>query len=122
VLGVLVDAIAAAGATPPAELPVGPPIFRFADDEEFARLLREQGLEEIEVRTISFVHSEPSADALWRGLMGGTVRTSAIILGQTDEMQREIRAASDRIVQQYQVGPRLELPVSVKLASGRKRA
>jgi hypothetical protein len=118
----MVDAIAAAGASPPAEIPVGPPIFRFADDEEFVRLLRDQELEDVQVRTISFVHSEPSADQLWRGLMGGTVRTSAIILGQTDEMQREIRAAFDRIVEQYRVGDRLEVPVSVKLASGRKGA
>jgi hypothetical protein len=53
---------------------------------------------------------------------GGTVRTSALVLGQTSEMQRQIRAAFDRIVQQYQVGGRLELPVSVKLASARKPA
>jgi hypothetical protein len=53
-------------------------------------------------------------------LLGGTVRTSALILRQTDDMQRKIRAAFDRIVQQYQVGDRLEVPVSVKLASGRK--
>jgi ubiquinone/menaquinone biosynthesis C-methylase UbiE len=31
-IGVLLDAFAAAGAAPPPELPVGPPIFRFADD------------------------------------------------------------------------------------------
>jgi hypothetical protein len=37
-------------------------------------------------------------------------------------MQREIRAAFDRIVKQYVVGARLELPVSVKLASARKPA
>jgi hypothetical protein len=35
-------------------------------------------------------------------------------------MQREIRAAFDRIVEEYRVGERLEIPVSVKLASGRK--
>jgi ubiquinone/menaquinone biosynthesis C-methylase UbiE len=119
-LGVLVDAIAAAGASPPADIPVGPPIFRFAEDKEFARLLSGQGLEDIQVRTISFSHSEPSPDELWRGLLGGTVRTSAIVLALPDNIQRAIRAAFDRIVQQYRVGDRLEVPVSVKLASGRK--
>jgi SAM-dependent methyltransferase len=119
-LGVLVDAVAAAGASAPEEIPVGPPIFRFSEEEELARLLRSQGLGGIQVRTISFSHPEPSADELWRGLLGGTVRTSALILRQTDDMQRKIRAAFDRIVQQYQVGDRLEVPVSVKLASGRK--
>jgi hypothetical protein len=37
-------------------------------------------------------------------------------------MQRKIRTAFDRIVQEYQVGDRLEIPVSVKLASGQKPA
>jgi ubiquinone/menaquinone biosynthesis C-methylase UbiE len=120
ILGVLVDAIVEAGASAPEELPVGPPIFRFADEHEFARLLSNAGLEEVEVRTIAFLHSAPSADELWRGLLGGTVRTSAVIRAQTDEVQKEIRAAFDRSVREYQVGDGLEIPVSVKLGVGRK--
>ena len=101
---------------------MGPPFFRFSDDEEFATLLRDQGLEDVGVRTISFSHRQPSPDALWRGLLGGTVRTAALIRGQTDEMQGRIHAAFDRGVQCYEVDGGLELPVSVKLASGRKPA
>jgi SAM-dependent methyltransferase len=119
-IGVLVDAMAAAGAGPPPDLPVGPPIFRFADDEELARLLRDQRLGDVDVSTISFSHGEPSADALWRGLMGGTVRTSALVLAQTGETQGRIRAAFDELVEQHRHGARVELPVSVKLASARK--
>lgn len=52
--------------------------------------------------------------------MAGTVRTSALILRQTDEMQRRVRAEFDRIVREFEAGGELELPVSVKLASGRK--
>ena len=119
-LGVLVEAVAAAGASPPQDLPAGPPFFRFADDREFARLLSDQQLSDVHVKTVSFAHSEDSPDTLWQGLMGGTVRTSALVAGQTPEVQREIRDAFDRIVEQYRVGDRLELPVSVKLASARK--
>ena len=119
-LGALVEAVAAAGAGPPQDIPVGPPIFRFSDDQEFAGLLRDQRLEDIQVSTISFTHREPSPEALWRGLLGGTVRTSALVRGQPSEMQGRIRAAFDRIVQEYEVAAGLELPVSVKLASGRK--
>lgn len=118
--GVLIDAVAEAGATSQHGIPVGPPIFRFSDEQEFASLLREQGLEDIEVRTVSFSHAQPSADALWRGLLSGTVRLSAMILRQTQDMQRQIRAAFDQIVQRYRVGAELALPVSVKLASARK--
>jgi SAM-dependent methyltransferase len=119
-LGVLVEAVAEAGAPPPPDIPAGPPIFRFADDDEFAGLLRGRGLEEVDVQTVSFSHHEPSADALWRGLLGGTVRLSALIRGQTGAMEQQIRAAFDRIVERYRVGAALELPVSVKLASGRR--
>jgi ubiquinone/menaquinone biosynthesis C-methylase UbiE len=73
-LGVLVDAVAAVGASTPEEIPVGPPIFQFSDHEEFARLLRREELEDIRVRTISFSHPETSPDDLWQGLLGGTVR------------------------------------------------
>jgi hypothetical protein len=101
-------------------VPPGPPIFRFAEDREFDRLLRSEGLDRIQVRTVAFSISSASADDLWRGLLGGTVRTSALILSQTDDVQRDIRAAFDRIVKPYRVGDRLEIPVSVKLASGEK--
>ena len=121
-LGVFLEAVAAAGASPPPDIPVGPPFFRFSDDQEFTRLLHNQRLENIQVRTISFSHHESSADSLWAGLLGGTVRTSALILRQTKETQEQIRAAFDRIVQQYQSEARLELPVSVKLASANKQA
>jgi SAM-dependent methyltransferase len=119
-IGVLVDAIAAAGATPPADMPVGPPIFRFADDAQFAGLLDGAGLEDVGVETIAFIHREPSADALWRGLMGGTVRVSAQIAGQATDMQLRIREAFDGIVEAHRGDADLELPVSVKLASGCK--
>ena len=119
-VGVLLDAMAAAGATPPPDIPPGPPFFRFSDEEELAGLLRGQGLDGIGIETLAFSHAEPSADALWRGLLVATVRTSALVLGQTDAMQGRIRAAFDRIVAQYQAGGRLELPVSVKLAAGGK--
>jgi len=119
-IGVVLEALAAAGARPPQDIPVGPPFFRFSEEQEFARLLRSQGLEDVQVQTIAFTHRERSADALWRGLLEGTVRTRALIVGQTDEMQRQIRSAFDRILEQFTVGAQLELPVSVKLASGRK--
>jgi ubiquinone/menaquinone biosynthesis C-methylase UbiE len=119
-LGVFLDAVAEAGASPPEEIPVGPPFFRFSDDDEFLRLLHDQGLEEARVNTLSFVHRASSPDELWRGLLGGTVRTSALILQQTDEMRGRIRTAFDRIVEPYTVHDHLELPVSVKLASAHK--
>ena len=120
VIGVFLDAVAEAEAKPPEDIPVGPDFFRFSVDEEFDGLLREQGLENRLVRTISFTHRVSSPDALWEDLLAGTVRTSALILRQPQDLRRRIREAFDRRVEEYQRPDGLELPVSVKLAAGQK--
>jgi SAM-dependent methyltransferase len=117
-LGVFLDAFAEAGATPPDDLPVGPPFFRFAVDEQFAALLGGSGLTGIEVSTIAFGHRVSSADELWDGMLTGTVRTSALFLGQPERTRHRIRAAFDRLILDHQRADHLQLPVSVKLARG----
>jgi SAM-dependent methyltransferase len=118
--GTFLDAVAEAGVDPPEEIPIGPPFFRFSDEQEFARLLDDQRLESIKVETITFSYEVSSPDELWLGLLAGTVRTSALIQRQPDEVQERIRAAFDRVVQRHRVGDRLAVPVAVKLASATK--
>ncbi len=118
--GIFLDAVAEAGADPPEEIPVGPPFFRFSDEQEFARLLGDQRFERIEIETITFSHRVSSSDELWSGLLAGTVRTSALFQRQPDELQEQIRAAFERVVQPHRVGERLDVPVAVKLASATK--
>jgi ubiquinone/menaquinone biosynthesis C-methylase UbiE len=118
--GVFLDAVAEAGADLPEEIPVGPPFFRFSDEQEFSRLLDDQRLESIKVETIRFSHRVSSPDELWFGLLAGTVRTSALIQRQPDDVQERIRAAFDRVVQRHRVGEGLAVPVAVKLASATK--
>jgi SAM-dependent methyltransferase len=117
-LGVFVDAVAAVGASSSADIPVGPNFFRFSDNGEFAALLRGAGLGGVEVRTIEYTHAVPSPQALWDGLLGGTVRTRALVLGQSAHDQRRIRDAFETLVEPYRKDRGLELPVSVKLAHG----
>jgi SAM-dependent methyltransferase len=118
--GVVLDAMTAAGADPPAEIPAGPPFFRFSDEQELTRLLADQGLADVEIKTITFTHRASSPGELWTGLLAGTVRTSALIQRQSPVMQERIRAAFDSIVETYKIGGAYELPVAVKLASARK--
>jgi len=118
IFGVFVDAVAAVGAAPTDDIPVGPNFFRFSDDDEFAALLRGASIESVEVRTLEFTHVVPSSDALWEGMLGGTVRTRALVLGQSPEDQRRIRAAFEALVEPYRTDSGLELAVSVKLAHG----
>ena len=118
--GTIIDAVAEAGATPPDDIPAGPDIFRFAADDEFDALLGAHGLVDRRVETVAFSHRVASADELWDGILGGTVRVSALIRGQPDDTYRRIRQAFDRRVEEFRGADGLDLPVSVKLASGRK--
>ena len=131
VLGVLVDAAAEVGAQLPADIPSGPPFFRFSEENEFVRLLRDAGLSDVALQTVAFTHRVACVDELWSGLTDGTVRLRAVcprevgrlralVIAQSHEVQGQIRAAFDRFAQRYTTNGGLELPVSIKLASGRK--
>jgi SAM-dependent methyltransferase len=120
IIGVLLDAVHEVGATPPEDLPVGPDFFRFAVDDEFDALLSGGGLEERRVGTIAFTHHVASAEELWDGLTSATVRVSALVMAQPEETRHRIREAFDRGLDRYWTDEGFELPVSVKLASGRK--
>lgn len=117
-LGVLLDAVELAGARPPPVLPPGPSFFRFSADDEFAGLLRQAGLEGIEIQTVFFTHRLSRPDELWEGLLTGTIRTAPLVLWQTEETRARIKRAFDQLMDQYAVDGGVEVPVSVKLASG----
>jgi SAM-dependent methyltransferase len=117
-LGVLTDAIGEAGAAPPPEVPEGPPFFRFADSGEFARLLTDAGFTDVRVRTVAFRHHFGTAAELWAGLIDATVRSRAMVLGQPADVQVRIRTAFERLTGEYATADGLDIPVSVKIASG----
>jgi SAM-dependent methyltransferase len=119
-LGVVFDAFTAAGAVPPAEVPHGPPIFRFADDGEFTRLLTDAGFADVVIETVEFPLELASADDLWNGLVDGSVRVRPLILGQSLETQRAMRMHFDELLEDYRTEEGLSVPVSVKLAAARK--
>jgi ubiquinone/menaquinone biosynthesis C-methylase UbiE len=119
-LGLLLDAVADVGAAVPAAIPSGPPLFRFADDVEFARLLSNAGLEDATVETIDFSLRVESAEELWRGLVEGTVRVRPLVIAQSDEVQHAIRVRFEELLEEHRDGDGFEVPVAVKLGSGRK--
>ena len=114
-VGLFGDAAAEAGAAPPPDLPDGPPFFRFADDAELATLLRGCGLAGIRTRPVAFTHRLPSADTLWDGVLGGTVRTAALIAGQRPDVREKVRAAFDRLVEPYRTEHGVDVPVSARI-------
>jgi SAM-dependent methyltransferase len=120
-LGVLLDAVATIGAKPPGHMPPGPPIFQFADDPEFRRLLLTAGLIQPRVRSLRFLHRFRSSDELWNCLVFASVRLGALVLGQPSLVQQRIRDEFERNTDAYVTSSGLELPVSVKLGVAQKR-
>lgn len=119
--GIFFDAASEANALPPADLPAGPPLFRFSDDRELATLLRSAGLASLAVETHSFTHRLATAEELWSGILGGTVRTSIGIRRQPKDVQDRIRVAFERLIQPYVVEDVLHVPVAFKIGAGRRQ-
>lgn len=82
--------------------------------------MRGSGLTGVEVTTIVFNHRAETADEIWDGLLTSTVRTSALITHQPEATRRRIRAAFDDEVVAFRNGDTFDIPISVKLAGGRK--
>jgi SAM-dependent methyltransferase len=117
--GAFFDAVLEVGAAPPSDLPTGPPFYRFADEAEFTRLLRDAGLVDVTVSTVAFTYR--FTGDLFDCLVDGTVRARSLVFGQPEATQARIRAALDRLTAEYAADGGFDLPISVKLASGRTK-
>jgi SAM-dependent methyltransferase len=118
--GLFVDALREVGATPPSDVPAGPPIFRYSEDGELRRLLERAGLVDVTIQQYSNTCRADSVDKMWAGSMGSLARTSAMVLAQTPEMQKRIRAAYDRLAETYKDERGLAVPISFKVAAGQR--
>lgn len=118
--GVFLEAVREAGVGPPDGLPPGPDVFRFSDEGEFRRLLERVGLVDVEVRRIAFTHPVTSFVDFWLALQRGSVRMASLILGQSEDARERIRSALERRLAVYRNDGGFDVPVSVKLAAGRK--
>jgi SAM-dependent methyltransferase len=119
-IGLLTDAIAAAGVEPPTGLAAGPSRELLARDDELRRLFESAGLSNIRVDTFAFVEPMRGTDELWDGVLGGSVNTRAIVLAQPPEVQQRIRNELDRLIDPYRHDGRIHVPVSVRIASARR--
>jgi hypothetical protein len=115
-IGVFFEAFVAAGAHPPADVPTGPNFFAFADDALFASLLEGAGLTDVTVDAVEFGLDRLTATSS-DGLLAGAVRVRPMILGQPEEMRREICSRFAELLEAY-ARRMVDVPVSVKLASG----
>jgi SAM-dependent methyltransferase len=116
-LGLANDALAHAGADTAAGLPDGPDAFGFSEPSELAALLERGGFERVEVRRLELTHRVASADELWDGVLGGTVRTTLQVNEQPAAVQDRIRAAFAELAEAHRAPDgALEVPVAAVLA------
>lgn len=59
-------------------------------------------------------------EGLWDIIVEGSVRTAALIAGQPETLQQEIRAIFERRAAEFAVDDGIEVPFVVKVAVGRK--
>ncbi len=116
-LGLFVDAVAAAGITSTSDLAAAPAMT--ASDDIYRAQLHNAGFWPTSVTTIAFTIKPVSVDALWNSVLAATVRTSATITNKSLDVQQRIRAAFDLLATEYRTEDGLVVPVSVKLMAGR---
>ena len=118
-LGLIVDAVAAADAPPPPGLPHGPTNFR--SDEELRALFAGAGFRDVGVSHIMFVASVGDAETLWSGVLDSAVRIRPLVTAQTLEVQAVIRQHFDRLVEVHRRDDgTLGIPVAVQVTRGRR--
>jgi len=117
--GVILDSVQAKG-NPNVPLPPGPPFFRFANPDESRDALRAAGFDQIRVINVPQRWLLPNADALLEVYEEGTVRTRALLRGQTPEALQAVRAAVHEAAQAFAVPGGLDIPMPSVLSSGVK--
>ncbi len=109
-LGIFVDALEEAGVSCPRSAPQGA--------DELRALLRGAGFAAVEVRSLELTQRVADADELWRGLLGGSVRTAGLVMRQPAATRETVRAAVERLAANYRAGGALAIPVRATLAAG----
>ena len=118
--GLFREAITEVGATPPTDVPKGYSILRFADSNEFRRLLEGSGLTDVTIEDQQTDYLIPDVDTLWRGGLGSFAVTASAIAHQDTKTQAAIRASLERRAAVYMTSSGLKLPVAFKIGSGTK--
>jgi SAM-dependent methyltransferase len=119
ILGLVLDAVAEAGAPPPPGLPAGPTNFRA--DDELLDLFRSAGLVDVGISQVVFEAPAPDPETLWRGVLDSAVRIPPLVNEQPPEVRARIRAAFDRLAGVHRrPDGTLAIPVAVQVTRGRR--
>lgn len=117
--GLILESVQAKG-NPDVPLPPGPPFFRFANPDESRAALEAAGFSDSRVVNLPQRWLLPNADALLEVFEEGTVRTRALLKGQTPAAMQAVRAAVHEATQAFAAPGGLDIPMPAVLSSARK--
>jgi ubiquinone/menaquinone biosynthesis C-methylase UbiE len=104
------------------QLPQGPPFFRFSDQAECDRTLREAGFLDVKVARVPQVWRFNGPDELMEAFYNGGVRIKAILRAQSSEALEAIRMAVREGAEKFARNGFIEIPMPAVLASAVKPA
>lgn len=99
--GIIPDAVAAAGAVAPDELPTPPKAPHYDTADELEPLLAAAGLRLESVEPVTFRQPYPSAQALWDGWLSAAIRTGPLLAAQPPSVQEMARGRFGELVAPY---------------------
>jgi SAM-dependent methyltransferase len=120
--GIFHEVTASFGVSAPGKVPQGPPMDRYSNRSVFAELLTSAGFGDVHVEAVRFTHRLRDVDEFWQLAMGSFARASSIILAQSQEKQRSIRAGVAEAARPYLKADGLHIPTAFLLASGTRLA
>ncbi len=115
----ILSAVAEAGATPPPDLPPGPP--GFYADADLVALLESAGMRDVRVAHLTFSVGFANASVMWDGILRAGVRFPPLVNAQTPAVRARIRTAFNRYVGRFALGDgSLDVPTSIQVATARR--
>src|SRR5438874_1084417 len=117
--GFILDAIRKHG-NPDVPLPPGPPFFRFSDASEGDKILKIAGFRNVDVRKVPQVWRFSASRLLFEAFLAGSVRTQALLHGQSAPALAAIRDAVARVAGEYENHGTVEIPMPAVLAAALK--
>ncbi len=111
-LALIPEAIAAAGAVAPDDLPTPPNAADYDSADELEPLLAAAGFRLESVQPVSFLQRYLSPQALWDGWLAAAIRTGPLLAAQPEPVQEAARRGFDDLVAPYvEVEGAVALPV-----------
>ncbi len=116
---VVLDAVEAKGDSK-VNLPVGPPFFRFSQEEESRRVMTEAGFSNVVIERIPMMWVLRSSLDVFNAFFLGTPRTGGLLRAQTESTLEDIKKELAQSTEQFSAGDHLKIPMVSLVVRGLK--